>query len=237
MRGAFLSFARRLPPVAPAGQQPVGELTRQSARQPDRFGRLPARNRSGEVGSPAFHQRFERGRCRADPAGSRGRPPPRRMRSERRLRGQSPRVPCESSPECFSRWPTKPPRRRRSRWHATRPPPTAGDCARPTRARPRRTSQPESLPARCLAAYLQYGQKPGRWKTSLGQCPYPGNADGGGGSRAARARPGRDEEPVGRTATAGRGAAPRNPRGRAGCTAGRNAARRSPRAGRGARPP
>ena len=86
-------------------------------------------------------------------------------------RGQSPGAPCESSPEPH-RWPTKPPRRRRSRWRATRPPPTGGDCARPTRARPRHTSQPGSLPARCLASYLQYDQQPSRWQTSLAQCPY-----------------------------------------------------------------
>ena len=162
-------LTRRLQPVAQAVQQPAHS---RSAPPPARATLArPAAARSGRR-RERIHQRFERGLdaglilLDAGPSAARASDAVRR----RLDRGQSPGAPCESSPEPH-RWPTKPPRRRRSRWRATRPPPTGGDCARPTRARPRHTSQPGSLPVRCLASYLQYDQQPSRWQTSFAQCP------------------------------------------------------------------
>ena len=158
MRGAFLPLARRLQPVAQAVQQPAHsgrthpppllvqrrrQLCATLARPAQRRGRVSARER--------IHQRLERGLdaglilLDAGPSAARASNAVRRRLGA----GKSPGAPCESSPEPH-RWPTKPPRRRRSRWRATRPPPTGGDCARPTRARRRHTSRQGSLPARCL---------------------------------------------------------------------------------------
>ena len=91
MRGAFLSFARRLQPVAQAVQQPA-HRGRNSPATPARSAPPPALRdsctssaaaRSGLSARQRIHQGFERGPgCRVGPAECEAFPPPgRRMRS------------------------------------------------------------------------------------------------------------------------------------------------------------
>ena len=131
----------------PCSVSAAASFARLLTRPAQRRGRVAARER--------IHQRLERGlTCRVDPAGCGA---VRRQGVGCGPYGASsrasivPNAPCESSPEPH-RWPMRNrPRRRRSRWRATRPSPEelhrAEDCARPSHGRDtRHTSQPGSLP-------------------------------------------------------------------------------------------
>ena len=173
MRGAFLPFARRLQPVAQAVQQPASNSPATPARSAPPPASRDSCTSSAAAGRVAARERIHplgaRPGCRVDPAGCGA---VRRQGvgcGPSARRGQSPGAPCESSPEPH-RWP----RNHRVAAVGERLAAHRRDCARPTRARPRHTSQPGSLPARCLASYLQYDQQPSRWQTSCAQCPKGG---------------------------------------------------------------